>query len=196
MTPQTITEIDALLGNKPHSKKELRAWRMQIWVTDDVFEKTRKTMTLGNIAFCSAAVYSTTCMSSATLCFQYVRISILRSTLYHVWKKKKISQLWGKKNKTGHILLTADCSQTNYFNRGGGECGRSDRFSANHRGREQLKDIKLLSKQIWLLLIKMLRGEKKNPASVLKCNLTAWTVLSLGRLSLLPSQLPVILYDV
>ncbi|XP_033496886.1 voltage-gated potassium channel subunit beta-2 isoform X2 [Epinephelus lanceolatus] len=25
MTPQTITEIDALLGNKPHSKKELRA---------------------------------------------------------------------------------------------------------------------------------------------------------------------------
>lgn len=26
MTPQTITEIDTLLGNKPHSKKELRAW--------------------------------------------------------------------------------------------------------------------------------------------------------------------------
>ncbi|KAM6984457.1 voltage-gated potassium channel subunit beta-2-like isoform 2-T2 [Tautogolabrus adspersus] len=25
MTPQTVTEIDALLGNKPHSKKELRA---------------------------------------------------------------------------------------------------------------------------------------------------------------------------
>uniref|UniRef100_A0A3Q3X925 NADP-dependent oxidoreductase domain-containing protein n=1 Tax=Mola mola TaxID=94237 RepID=A0A3Q3X925_MOLML len=25
MTPQTITEIDALLGNKPHSKKELRS---------------------------------------------------------------------------------------------------------------------------------------------------------------------------
>lgn len=27
MTPQTVTEIDALLGNKPHSKKESRAWR-------------------------------------------------------------------------------------------------------------------------------------------------------------------------
>lgn len=27
MTPQTITEIDALLGNKPHLKKESRAWR-------------------------------------------------------------------------------------------------------------------------------------------------------------------------
>lgn len=25
MTPQIITEIDALLGNKPHSKKELRS---------------------------------------------------------------------------------------------------------------------------------------------------------------------------
>lgn len=50
------------------------------------FKKMKKTRTMGNIAFCSA-VYSTTCMFSATLCFQYVRISILRSTLCHVWKK-------------------------------------------------------------------------------------------------------------
>lgn len=57
------------------------------------------------------------------LCFQYVRISILRSTLYHVEEKKKekrkreLSQFWKKKkNITDHILLTVDCSQTNYFN--------------------------------------------------------------------------------
>lgn len=29
MTPQTVNEIDALLGNKPHSKKESRAWGNQ-----------------------------------------------------------------------------------------------------------------------------------------------------------------------
>lgn len=55
------------------------------------------------------------------LCFQYVRISILRSTLYHVEEKKEkrkreLSQLWKKKNIIDHILLTVDCSQTNYFN--------------------------------------------------------------------------------
>lgn len=37
---------------------------------------------IGKIAFCSA-VYSTPCMSSATLCFQRVRTAILRVTLYH-----------------------------------------------------------------------------------------------------------------
>lgn len=55
------------------------------------------------------------------LCFQYVRISILRSTLYHVEEKKEkrkreLSQLWKKKTIIDHILLTVDCSQTNYFN--------------------------------------------------------------------------------
>lgn len=27
LTPQAVSEIDSLLGNKPHSKKETRAWR-------------------------------------------------------------------------------------------------------------------------------------------------------------------------
>lgn len=111
------------------------------------FKKMKKTRTMGNIAFCSA-VYSTTCMFSATLCFQYVRISILRSTLCHVWKKNL--SIVAKKKKTLHRLLTANSSQTNYFYRGGGWSWLERQVSAFHRDQERLKDIQLLSEQIWL----------------------------------------------
>lgn len=56
------------------------------------------------------------------LCFQYVRISILRSTLYHVEEEKRKKEKENslncgrKKNIIDHILLTVDCSETNYFN--------------------------------------------------------------------------------
>lgn len=69
MTPQTITEIDALLGNKPHSKKELRAWKQRHERRVTFKEDGGRQWHWETLLFCSA-VYSTTCMSSATLCFQ------------------------------------------------------------------------------------------------------------------------------
>lgn len=43
MTPQTVSEIDALLGNKPHSKKESRAWGNQRDDTNMCSQKRQRT---------------------------------------------------------------------------------------------------------------------------------------------------------
>lgn len=101
MTPQTITEIDALLGNKPHSKKELRAWRCKSeWQM--MFQEDEEDNDIEKHRFCSA-VYSTTCMSSATLCFQYVRISIL-CAVHCIMYEKRRSLNSEKKTKQKQVI--------------------------------------------------------------------------------------------
>lgn len=114
MNPQTITEIDALLGNKPHSKKELRAWRCKSEWQMMFRGRRRRQWHWETSLFALLYTQQLACPRqhyASSMC----AYPILRSIMY---EKKRWSQLLKKKETTGHILLTADCSQTNYSYRG------------------------------------------------------------------------------
>lgn len=77
------------------------------------FERARKIMTLGNVAFRSA-VYST-CMSSATLRFQSMCAFPFCAVSCVTYKKKQNDRSMVQKTKTGRVWLSAGCSETNYL---------------------------------------------------------------------------------
>lgn len=108
-------------GKQATLEERVTRLMIQISATDDVPRRWRRLWYWGNIAFCSA-VYSTTCMSSAT--FMLPVCAHIHSAQYIIScrrkkkekRKRELSQLWKKKNIIDHILLTVDCSETNYFN--------------------------------------------------------------------------------
>lgn len=87
MTPQTITEIDALLGNKPHSKKESRAWRCK-WKWQMMLQQQIKEMT-GKCHFFSSAVYSKLHVPSNIMLPVCAHTHFARYIASHMKKKKK-----------------------------------------------------------------------------------------------------------
>lgn len=183
MTPQTITEIDALLGNKPHSKKESRAWRRKSeWHM--MFQEDEEDNDIGKNRFLLCCILNNLHVLSNIMLPVCAQIHFAQYIVSSMKKRKSFD--CEKRSYIAHcqffrlIISTEREAKT----------GWSDR-SLQSIDREKTKKN---SSDLTLVQWKVLKWKK--PTSVLKWNFTAWTVLSLDIWRLFPSQLPVILYDV